>query len=95
MSQFSNQYAKKFLNGEGDFCIFKEARRLKPGYYKKWICEGYGFIAICKEEDKTITVAIPVAGIYDVKWTPLEELGIKRRKNLLTRIKRLLPKKYF
>jgi len=94
MSHFSNQYAKKFFADEGDFCIFREARRLKPGYYAKFICEGYGFIALCKEEDGTLTAAIPVAGIYDVKWIPLEELGIRPKRNLLTKLKLLLPKKY-
>lgn len=80
MAEFSKQWCE--LNQEEgikpDFDIVKIARDIPEGHYKTIICEGFGFIAIGKENGK------PVLGFWNEEeeieeWKTLEQL-IKEEK---------------
>lgn len=78
MAEFSKQWCE--LNQEEGikpgFDIEKIARDIPEGHFKYMICEGFGFVAIGKENDK------PVLGFSndeEDKWITLEQL-IKEEK---------------
>lgn len=57
MADFSKQWCD--LNDPEmphDFDIEEIASTLKIGYYKSFICEGFGFLAIGKDNDDNITL---------------------------------------
>jgi len=74
MSEFSKQYCEIHDMGgmKGDFDIMEEYHKLTPGNYVPYICEGYGFIAIGKNDDmdENCILAMPVedAPYGTVKW---------------------------
>ena len=83
MAEFSSQYSQKYLGFEGDFCIFQEAKKLKKETYTNLICEGYGFVALGKDENGDVKLAIPRGDLYEnVEWIGIEDLGIKQKKKL-------------
>ncbi len=52
MAEFSKEYIEKYHDPEDwgfDFSIMDEFNELQEGHYIGIICEGYGFIGICKE----------------------------------------------
>ena len=53
-----------------DFDIEEIADELDPGYMNNAICEGFGFIAIAKDDDNRILLAFPVEDSKDrrVSW---------------------------
>ena len=67
MAEFSKQYCKNHNMGfDGDFDIFNEFSLLQNGYYVSIVCEGYGFIALRKDENGD-----NFFGFYDdedIKW---------------------------
>ncbi len=77
MSEYSNQYSWKNLGFKGDFDIFKDTRKLKPGEYINLCCEGYGFVAILKDENKELKFALPKDN-EEIEWVDFYEL--KKRK---------------
>ncbi|CAB4138486.1 hypothetical protein UFOVP331_66 [uncultured Caudovirales phage] len=58
MADFSKQWCE-FNDPEmpSDFDILEEANKLEPNNYIPMICEGYGFIAIGKNEHDDIMLA--------------------------------------
>ena len=84
MAEFSKQWAEKHDPEFGhDFDILEIANTLEPNYYTSIICEGYGFIAIGKDEHNNIILAMPTGhseqdeeGNYydDVVWKSYEEI---------------------
>jgi hypothetical protein len=51
MAEFSKQYCETTDMGfDGDFDVYEEWSKLKPGYTVNYICEGFGFNMIGKEE---------------------------------------------
>ena len=63
MADFSKQWCD--LNDPEmphDFDIESIAQKLKPGYYESFICEGFGFTAIGKDEDGEIILYFPEYG---------------------------------
>jgi len=51
MAEFSKQYCKiKDMGFDGDFDVYEIWSKLKPGHAVDYICEGFGFTMIGKEE---------------------------------------------
>ena len=51
MAEFSKQYCETTDMGfDGDFDVYEEWSKLKPGYAVAYICEGFGFSFIGKRE---------------------------------------------
>jgi hypothetical protein len=77
MAEFSKQYCELHDMGfEGDFDIMEEFYKLKPDYYIPYICEGYGFIAIGKDENEECILAMPIEGASygAVNWKKYSEI---------------------
>lgn len=79
MADFSKQWCE--INDPqmpGDFDIYEVASDLDSGYATGIICEGFGFIAIGKDLDGNIMLAIPTGNHSEkgseVDWKPLEEV---------------------
>lgn len=64
MANFSEEYGF----GLGNFSIKTVFKKLKPGEYKPIICEGYGFVAIGKNENKELIFGMPTDNINSVMW---------------------------
>ena len=66
MADFSKEWCKSYDEGgmNGDFSVMDIFKDLKEGYYYPIICEGYGFVAIRKQE-----------GICEVAYTTNMETG--------------------
>jgi len=51
MAEFSKQYCQLHDMGfDGDFDVYEEWSKLKPGFAVAFICEGFGFNMIGKRE---------------------------------------------
>ena len=79
MAEFSKQYIeKKGFDFAPDFDIFEVAASLENSYCTGIICEGFGFVAIGKDEQGNIIVAMPegelTEGEIPVIWKKLEEI---------------------
>ena len=77
MAEFSKQYCETHDMGfEGDFDIMEEFHKLTPENYVPYICEGYGFIAIGKNEDEECILAMPVdnAPYGTVNWKKYSDI---------------------
>lgn len=79
MAEFSKQYCEKHDFGfPYDFDINEIAEGLDNGHYTSIICEGFGFIAIGKDDDGKIILAVPTGETMDedskVEWKDLEEI---------------------
>ena len=74
MAEFSKQ-SREINDPEspGDFDILEMAYDLKPDHYTSIICEGFGFIAIGKDENNKIMLAMPVED-DNFMWKPYEEI---------------------
>jgi hypothetical protein len=58
MADFSKQWCE--VNDPDmphDFDILEEANNLEPNHYISMICEGFGFVAIAKDEHNNIMLA--------------------------------------
>lgn len=79
MAEFSKQWAEKNdPEFPYDFDIIEIASKLDPGYCLPIICEGFGFVAVGKDEESNILIAMPT-GKYseegrEVTWKPLAEI---------------------
>ena len=78
MADYSKQWIDKY-DSEGmipDFDILKEANLLKPDTYTPIICEGFGFVAIGKDKNENIILAIPQPynNKQTVEWVPYNEI---------------------
>lgn len=79
MAEFSKQYCEKHdFDFPHDFDIIEVADGLPNGHYTSIICEGFGFIAIGKDEVGKIILALPTEETIDgdskVEWKDLEEI---------------------
>lgn len=81
MADFSKQWCD--LNDpemRPDFDIFEVAAFMPDGHYTSIICEGFGFIAIGKDNDGNIILAMPTGGDPDqdghseVEWKKYDEI---------------------
>jgi len=60
MAEFCKQWAEiNDPEGGWDFDIEEISNQLEPNHYIPIICEGFGFIAIGKDNENKITLAIP------------------------------------
>jgi hypothetical protein len=60
MAEFSKQWAEKYDPEFGwDFDIEEVSNQLDPNHYVPMICEGFGFIAIGRDENYKVLLAMP------------------------------------
>ena len=77
MAEFSKQYCELYDNHMiHDFDIMDEFHKLKPDTYVPYICEGFGFIAIGRNENDECILAMPVdnAPFGTVVWKTYDEV---------------------
>lgn len=83
MAEFSKQWCyKNDPQMSFDFDINEVANGLEPNHYTPIICEGFGFIAIGKDTDNNIMLAMPTGTVVeeegqifdDVVWTSYNDL---------------------
>jgi len=75
MAEFSKQYCE-IHDSEmpWDFDILEEAAKCKPNYSIPYICEGFGFIAIGRDEEGEIVLAIPNYDNNTMTWKSYDEI---------------------
>lgn len=74
MAEFSKQYCENKDPEFGwDFDILEVASKIENGFYLPYICEGYGFIAIAKDESGEILLAFRRTE-EEVEWKPYPEV---------------------
>ena len=73
MAEFSKQWCETYdPNGiRPDFDILEVAQTLEPDHYATYICEGYGFIAIAKDEHGNILLGMPTGDPINEEGTPV------------------------
>ena len=72
MAEYSKQYCEITDMGfDGDFDVYEEWSKLKPDHGVNYICEGFGFTMIAKE-DNNDTVWV----YKDSKWVNFDDLVI-------------------
>lgn len=57
-----------------DFDILEEAAKCKPNYAINYICEGFGFIAIGRDNEGEIVLAIPNYDDNTMVWKSYDEI---------------------
>ena len=75
MADFSKQWCE--INDSKiswDFDIDEIASELTPEYGLPYICEGFGFIAIGKDENDEIVLAMPNYEDNTMTWKPYNEI---------------------
>lgn len=74
MAEFSKQYCERHLPDlPGDFDISEVTNDLSLDHFVQYICEGYGFIAIGKDESGEILFAFR-KDIDEIEWKPYHEV---------------------
>ena len=64
MAEFSKQWAEKYDPEFGwDFDIEEVSNQLDPNHYVPMICEGFGFVAIGRDENYNVLLAMPTGEI--------------------------------
>ena len=82
MTEFSKQYCEiKDMGFDGDFDVYEEWSKLKPGYSVAYICEGFGFSMIGKKEsgDDVIVYMNDWDNPEKSKWVDFDELCLKAK----------------
>ena len=82
MAEFSKQYCKITDMGfDGDFDVYEEWSKLKPGYAVAYICEGFGFSMIGKKEsgDEVIVYMNDLDNPEKSKWVNFDDLVIEAK----------------
>ncbi len=74
MAEFSKQYIEKQGGNLWDFDILKIAESLPSEHYTSQICEGYGFIAISKDEYGGIHLGYREPETDNVNWIDYNEI---------------------
>jgi hypothetical protein len=74
MAEFSKQFCELHLQDlPGDFDILELAKDMPVDHFLPCICEGYGFIAVGKDESGEIVLAF--RGEEDkIDWKPYQEV---------------------
>lgn len=74
MAEFSKQYCETTDHGFlPDFDIIEMAKEVEPGFCISQICEGYGFIAIGKDEEHNVILAFRTKE-NGIEWKPYSEV---------------------
>jgi hypothetical protein len=84
MAEFSKQYCEIYNMGfDGDFDVYEEWSKLQPGYAISYICEGFGFCMIGKEEhsDKVLVYVRDWETENNDKWIDFDELILSAKSN--------------
>lgn len=78
MADFSKQYCELSDMGyDGDFDIYEEWAKLQPGYGMNFICEGFGFYMIGKQEtNDTVWV------LDGNEWVDFDEMFLEVKSKL-------------
>ncbi len=74
MADFSKQWCE--INDPEmpwDFDILEVAESITPQYGKSYICEGFGFIAIAKDDEDNILLAFS-EGAEKINWKTYNEV---------------------
>lgn len=82
MAEFSKQYCQlNDMGFDGDFDVYEEWAKLKPGYSVAYICEGFGFVAIGKKEsgDDVIVYMNDWDNPENSKWVNFDEMVLKAK----------------
>jgi len=82
MAEFSKQYCQlNDMGFDGDFDVYEEWSKLKPGYSVAYICEGFGFVAIGKKEsgDDIIVYMNDWDNPEKSKWVDFDEMCLKAK----------------
>lgn len=82
MADFSKQWVEQNseLTEHYDFDIFEIVDHLEPGHYTSIICEGYGFIAIGKDDSGNCLLAMPTNNSeigedgISIEWKKYEDI---------------------
>ena len=80
MAEFSKQYCEiKDMGFDGDFDVYEEWSKLKPGFAVDYICEGFGFSMIGKREigDEVIVYMVDWEEDSKSKWVNFDEMCLK------------------
>jgi hypothetical protein len=75
MADFSKQYCQVNNMGfDGDFDVYEEWAKLTPGYGVAYLCEGFGFHWIAKEEtgDRVLV-------LVGDKWENFDEMYLEAK----------------
>jgi hypothetical protein len=75
MADFSKQWCE--INDPEmryDFDILEEANKLEPNSYVSMICEGFGFVAIAKDETGEVLLALKDWDTDTTSWMPYNEI---------------------
>ena len=81
MADFSKQWCELHdPEMKADFDIHEIAQSLEKGHYTSIICEGFGFLAIGRDQDDSVLLAMPTGGEPDadgnseIEWKKYEEI---------------------
>ena len=75
MAEFSKQYCEIHdPEMPWDFDILEEAAKCKPDYSIPYICEGFGFIAVGRDNEGEIVLAIPNYDDNTMTWKSYDEI---------------------
>ena len=80
MADFSKQYCQlNDMGFDGDFDVYEEWSKLKPGYSVAYICEGFGFSMIGKKElgDQVLVYVRNWEDDSKSKWMDFDEMCLK------------------
>ena len=80
MADFSKQYREIHNMGfDGDFDVYEEWAKLKPGFTVAYICEGFGFSMIGKREsgDEVLVWVVDWEDDNKSKWVNFDEIMLK------------------
>ena len=83
MAEFSKQYCQlNDMGFDGDFDVYEEWAKLKPGFTVAYICEGFGFLAIGKRESgDEVLVFMDNYDEHGGKWINFDEMVLKAESN--------------
>lgn len=82
MAEFSKQYCElNDMGFDGDFDVYEEWSKLKPGFTVAYICEGFGFLAIGKREsgDDVIVYMNDYDNPENSKWVNFDEMYLEAK----------------
>jgi hypothetical protein len=80
MADFSKQYCQvNDMGFDGDFDVYEEWAKLTPGYGAPYICEGFGFSMIAKEETGDRVLVLVDSYKHGGKWMDFDEMYLEAK----------------
>ena len=80
MAEFSKQYCQvNDMGFDGDFDVYYEWSKLTPGYGVAYICEGFGFSMIAKEETGDKVMVLVDSYKHGGKWMDFDEMYLEAK----------------